>query len=136
MAMFKMNASENVPKYRNINHPVCLVKQLKCLCKNFYQACSKISHTRARARFSSSSLIVPLSLIRRKACARAQFSRCCSTTNANSETGQMAVCCQNLTLGALSSRSALSVPVGAIFKKVSLFLNRSWAGVVVKSVRY
>jgi len=46
-----------------------------------------------------------------------------STTNAYSETGQMAVCCQNLTLGALSSRSAPSVLVGALFKKFSLFLN-------------
>jgi len=35
----------------------------------------------------------------------------------------MAVCCQNLTLGALSSRSALSVLVGALFKKFCLFLN-------------
>jgi hypothetical protein len=35
----------------------------------------------------------------------------------------MAVCCQNLTLGALSSRSALSVLVGALFKKFGLFLN-------------
>jgi hypothetical protein len=35
----------------------------------------------------------------------------------------MAVCCQNLTLGALSSRSALSVVVGALFKKFRLFLN-------------
>jgi hypothetical protein len=35
----------------------------------------------------------------------------------------MAVCCQNLTLGALSSRSALSVLVGAQFKKFGLFLN-------------
>ena len=64
-----------------------------------------------------------LSLIRRTACASAQFSGCSSTTNADSETGQMAVCCQNLTLGALSSRSALSVLVGALFKKFSLFLN-------------
>jgi hypothetical protein len=32
-------------------------------------------------------------LIRRTACARAQFSRCSSTTNAQSETGQMAVYC-------------------------------------------
>jgi hypothetical protein len=40
-----------------------------------------------------------------------------STTNAHSETGQIAVCCQNLTLGALSSRSTLSVLVGALFKK-------------------
>jgi hypothetical protein len=36
----------------------------------------------------------------------------------------MAVCCQNLTLGALSSRSALSVLVGAQFKKFGLFLIR------------
>jgi len=35
----------------------------------------------------------------------------------------MAVCCQNLTLGALSSRSALSVLVGALFKEFGLFLN-------------
>jgi hypothetical protein len=35
----------------------------------------------------------------------------------------MAVCFQNLTLGALSSRSALSVLVGALFKKFGLFLN-------------
>jgi hypothetical protein len=43
--------------------------------------------------------------------------------NAHSETGQMAVCSQNLTLGALSSLSALSVLVGALFKKFVLFLN-------------
>jgi len=35
----------------------------------------------------------------------------------------MAVCCQNLTLGALSSRSALSVMVGVLFKKFGPFLN-------------
>jgi hypothetical protein len=35
----------------------------------------------------------------------------------------MAVCCQNLPLGALSSRSAPSVLVGALFKKFGLFLN-------------
>jgi hypothetical protein len=56
-------------------------------------------------------------LIRRTACARAQFSGCSSTTNAHSETGQMAVCCQELSLGALSSRSPPSVLVGALFKK-------------------
>jgi len=43
--------------------------------------------------------------------------------NAHSETGQMAVCCQNLTLPALSSRSALSMLVGALIKKFGLFLN-------------
>jgi hypothetical protein len=42
-------------------------------------------------------------------------------TNARSETGQMAVCCQNLPVGALSSRSAPSVLVGALFKKFSFF---------------
>jgi hypothetical protein len=45
-------------------------------------------------------------------------------TNAHSETGQMTVCCQNLLLGALSSRSAPSVLVGALFKKIGLFLNK------------
>jgi hypothetical protein len=35
----------------------------------------------------------------------------------------MAVCCQNLTLGAPSSRSALSVLVGALFKKFGTFLS-------------
>jgi hypothetical protein len=35
----------------------------------------------------------------------------------------MAVCCQNLPLGALSSRSAPSELVGALFKKFGLFLN-------------
>jgi hypothetical protein len=35
----------------------------------------------------------------------------------------MAVCCQNLTLGAFSSRSALSLLVGALFKMFGLFLN-------------
>jgi hypothetical protein len=49
---------------------------------------------------------------RQTACARAQFSGCSSTTNAHSETGQMAVCFQNLPLGALCSRSAPSVLVG------------------------
>jgi len=61
-------------------------------------------------------------LIRRTPCERAQFSGCSSTTNAHSEMGQMAVCCQNLPLGALSSRSAPSVLVSALFKKISLFL--------------
>jgi hypothetical protein len=33
----------------------------------------------------------------------------------------MAVCCQNLPLGVLSSRSVPSVLVGALFKKLSFF---------------
>jgi len=61
--------------------------------------------------------------IRRTACARAQFSGCSSTTKAHSETGQMAVSCQNLPLDALSSRSAHSVLVSELFKKFGLFLN-------------
>jgi uncharacterized integral membrane protein len=97
--------------------PVCLVTQLKCLCKMF----TKYTHTHTSC--SSSTFIVTLSPIRRTACARAQFNGCSSTTNTHSETGQMAVCCQNLTLGALSYRSALSVLVGALFKKFLLFLN-------------
>jgi hypothetical protein len=44
-------------------------------------------------------------------------------TNAYNLMGQMAVCCQNLMLGALSSCSELSVLVGALFKKFGLFLN-------------
>jgi hypothetical protein len=44
-------------------------------------------------------------------------------TNAHSETGQMAVCCQNLMLGVLSSHSVLSMLVGMLFKKFHLFLN-------------
>jgi hypothetical protein len=35
----------------------------------------------------------------------------------------MAFCSQNLTLGALSSRSALSLLVDALFKKFGLFLS-------------
>jgi len=37
--------------------------------------------------------------------------------------GQMAVCCQNLMLGALNSRSVLSLLVDAVFKKLGLCLN-------------
>ena len=44
-------------------------------------------------------------------------------TNAHGETGQMAVCCQSLTLGVLSSHSALSLLVGMLFKKLGFFLN-------------
>ena len=44
-------------------------------------------------------------------------------TNAHSKMGKMAVCCQNLLLGALSSRSVLSALVGTLFQKFGLFLN-------------
>jgi len=59
--------------------------------------------------------------IRRTACARAQFSGCSSTTNAHRETGQMAVCYQNLLLGAHSNRSVPSMMVGELFKKFGFF---------------
>jgi hypothetical protein len=57
------------------------------------------------------------------------YLRCClflftKIYHALSETGQMAVCCQNLTLGELSSRNALSLLVGALFEKFGLFLNK------------
>jgi len=39
--------------------------------------------------------------------------------------GQMAVCCQNLPLGALSSRSTPSVLVGELFKKFGLFFEHT-----------
>jgi hypothetical protein len=37
----------------------------------------------------------------------------------------MAVCCQNVPLGALSSRSAPSVLVGELFKKFGLFFEHA-----------
>ena len=90
------------------------VKFLPSLQQNF-------THTRF---FFSSSFLVTLSLIRRTACARAKFSGYSSTTSAYSETGQMAFCCQNLPLGALSSRSAPSMLVGALFKSSVFFWTR------------
>jgi hypothetical protein len=54
-------------------------------------------------------------------------------TNAYSETGQMAVCCQNLTLDALSSRSVLSLLGGILFKKFGLFLNVPCSSTLNKS---
>jgi len=52
-----------------------------------------------------------------------KYSGCSSTTSTHSEKGQMVVCCQNLTLGALSSSSAFSVLAGALFNKFGIFLN-------------
>jgi hypothetical protein len=46
-------------------------------------------------------------------------------TNAHSEMGQMAVCCQNLPLGGLSSHSVPFVLVGALFKKFGLFFEHA-----------
>ena len=92
---------------------------MKCLCKVFNSVQQIFTHKHC----SSSSFIVTLSLIRHTARARTQFSGCNSTTNAHSEMRQMAVCCQNQKLGVLSSHSALSKMVGALFKKFCLFLN-------------
>jgi hypothetical protein len=47
------------------------------------------------------------------------------TKDSHSETVQMAVCFQNVPLGALSSRSAPSVLVGALFKKFGLFFSNT-----------
>jgi len=112
--------------------PVCLIKELKWLCTIFTKFAAKsisqslsLSHTHTNlcARCSSSSFIVTLSLIRQTACARAQFSGCSLMTNSHYEMGQMAVCCQNLPPGVLSSCSAPSTLVGTLFKKFSLLLN-------------
>jgi hypothetical protein len=67
---------------------------------------------------------------------RAQFSGFSSKTNAHSETGQTAVCCQNQTLGALSSRSAFSVLIGALFKKFGLFFEQSSYILLYMGMRY
>jgi len=93
------------------------LKNLKCLCNLLIKFTAKFhKHVVLQA--------LSLSLIRQTACVCVQFSRCSWTTNAHSETGQMAVCCQNVTLGAFTSLRTLSVPVGVLFKKFGLFLNR------------
>jgi len=74
--------------------------------------------------YSSRSFIVTLSLIRRTACARAQFNGCSSAINDQKEKGQIAVCFQNLKLGSLCSLSALSMLIGSLFRKFCLFLTR------------
>ena len=125
-----VQAWDILPSLKRLNHSQHCVRLLQSspyvwlsngnVCIKFLRSLQqKFMYTRC----SSSSFVVTLSLIRRTACAHAEFSGCSSTTNAHSETGQMAVSCQNLTLGALSSRSALSVLVGALFKKFGLFLN-------------
>jgi len=57
-------------------------------------------------------------------------------TNGHRETRQMTVCCQNLPLGALSSRSTLPVPVGALFKKFSLYLNNPCIGYGNETIKF
>nr|CAD7399084.1 unnamed protein product [Timema poppensis] len=51
------------------------------------------------------------------------ISGCNSPTNGQSETRQMAVCCPNPPLRAISSRSVLPLPVGGRFQKFGFFLN-------------
>jgi hypothetical protein len=57
-------------------------------------------------------------------------------TNAHNETGQMAVCCQNLPLGALSSRSTPSVLVGKLFKKLSFFEHAEIQENAIRELRH
>jgi hypothetical protein len=78
----------------------------------------------------SFSWISSLSLIRRTACACAQFRGCSSTTNTHSETGQTVVCCQNLTLCARPVAAELCAGWRAIWKIRSLFESTSWMWVV------
>ena len=92
--------------------------QRQVLTTNFHWPRFSMSISR---RATSAELSIRIN--RRTACARAQFSGCSSKTNTHRETEQMEVCCQNLPLGALSSRSAPSVLVGELFKKFGLFLN-------------
>jgi hypothetical protein len=80
-------------------------------------------NTHTHTHCSSSSFIITLSPIRPTACARAQFSGYSSMTNNHSETGQMALCLQNLKLGVLRSHIAFSLLVGALFKKFGVLLN-------------
>jgi hypothetical protein len=78
-------------------------------------SCHQIFTQKLQMRCTSAKFV-----IRRTACARAQFSGCSLTTNAHSKTGQKAVGCQNMMLGALSIRSTLSLLVGMLFKKFGL----------------
>ena len=100
------------------SHAYTRVSALASLSRIYWNVCRLVCWV-----FTTAFRIYTLSLIRRTSCARAQLSECSSTTNAHSETRQMVVCCQNLTIGALSSRSALSMLVGALFKKFGHFLN-------------
>ena len=123
-ALFKMLKPFIALRSAHTVFPVCFIKQLKYLCKIFTKFAAKFhthTHTHTMLFFK---LFDTLSLIWRTACAHTQFSRCSSITNAHSEKGQMAVWCQNLTLGALSSRNMLSVLVGALLKSSVSFWTR------------
>jgi len=120
-ALFKMLKPFIALRSAHTVFPVCFNKQLKYLCKIFTKFAANFlslshTHTHTHTHCSSSSFIVTLSLIQRTASAHAQFSGCSSTTNVHSEMEQMAVYCQNLMLGALSSHSTLSVLVGGYLK--------------------
>ena len=105
--------------YLRVHISYCIYGMCVCVC---IRCTHTHTHTHSHTRCSSSSFIVTLSLILLTACARAQFSGCRSTTKDN-ETRQMAVCCQNLKQGTLSSLSALSVLFGVLVKAFFLFLN-------------
>ena len=127
------SSTDILPSLKRLNH--------SCHCVRLIQSCPyawlsnwnvsvkflpSLQQTFTHIRCSTSSFIITLSLIRRTACSPAQLNGCSTTTNAHSETGQMAVWCQNLMLGALSGYSALSVLVGVLFKKLGLFENASY----------
>ena len=102
----------------------CFLERTFCDGARFsYRILLNLRVFKKRPNFLNSSPTSTEGLIQRTACSRAQFSGCSSTINAHSETGQMAVCCQNLPLGELSSHSAPSVLVGELLKKFGLFLN-------------
>jgi len=128
------SSTDILPSLKRLNHsyycvrliqssPYSWLSNWKVSVKLLLSLQLNFAHTQTHTLCSSSSFIVTLSLIRRTACERVQFRGFSSTTNAHSETGEMAVCCQNLTIGALCNHSELSVLVGALFKKFGPFLN-------------
>jgi hypothetical protein len=99
---------------------VRLVKQLKCLCKTVTKFTAKFHIHTCVLQALSWSLC---HLCDEKLLHMLSSADVALMTNARSKTGQMAVCCQNLMLGVLSSRSALSMLVVVLFKKLGLFFN-------------
>jgi hypothetical protein len=85
------------------------------------------THFLWRQNFTHVVLKTLLLSLRRTACARAQFSGCSSTTNAHSETGQMGVCCQNLTLGVPVAAARSLCWLARYLKVRSLFEHPSYA---------
>jgi hypothetical protein len=115
---FKFN-QQDATLYNNLYCCQCSTRFRRFFCPSS----GAQSYTHSIWYMSSLLAATASGLIRRTFYACAQFSRCSSTTNARSETAQMAVCCQNLPPGALSSRSSPSLLVGELFKKFDLFFE-------------